>query len=149
MDYLHKELTEKIISCAFEVHNYLGYGFAEKVYENAFRMELEQQGFQVIQQKALTVTYKDIVVGEYIADLIVNDLVIIEVKAIKNIDQAHEAQLMNYLKATGIKLGLIINFGTRVNIKRIFSENLCASVFICGKNSVKSVAKNPCQSVGS
>lgn len=119
MEYLYHELTEKIISCAFEVHNTMGFGFAEKVYENALKIELEGLGVPVQQQKALTVYYKDSVVGEYIADLVVNDSIIIEVKAIKNIDKAHEAQLMNYLKATGIKLGLIINFGSSVNIKRI------------------------------
>jgi GxxExxY protein len=97
----------------------LGYGFAEKVYENAFKIELENQGFSVEQQKGLTVLYKSHIVGEYIADLVVNDIIIVEVKAIKDIDKAHEAQLMNYLKATGIKLGLIINFGTSVTIRRI------------------------------
>jgi len=119
MEYLYNELTEKIIFCAFEVHKTLGYGFAEKVYENAFRIELEKQDFSVEQQKGLTVFYKNSIVGEYIADLVVNDIIIVEVKAIKSIDKAHEAQLMNYLKATGIKLGLIVNFGASVNIKRI------------------------------
>lgn len=119
MEYLYNEFTEKIISSAFEVHKTLGFGFAEKVYENALRVELENRGFSVDQQKGLTVFYKNTIVGDYIADLIINDIIIVEVKAIKSIDKAHEAQLINYLKATGIKLGLIINFGTSVNVKRI------------------------------
>jgi GxxExxY protein len=114
MGYLYEELTEKIIASAFKVHNKLGFGFLEKVYENALRVELSRQGYKVEQQKAITVYYEDEPVGNYCADLLVNDQVIIEVKVASAIDKAHEAQLINYLKATKTRLGLIINFGTSV-----------------------------------
>ena len=117
--YAHKDLTEIIIACAYKVHNTLGTGFLEKVYENALKFELEKKGFNVQQQKSITVYYEDIIAGEYYADLFINDKIIIELKVANAIDKAHEIQLINYLKATNLKLGLIINFGSRVNIKRI------------------------------
>lgn len=119
MEYLYQDTTEKIISCAYKVHNKLGFGFLEKVYENALKIELERFGLKVEKQKPLIVLYDDQVVGEYFADLLVNDSVIIELKTANNIDKAHQAQLVNYLRATGIRLGLIINFGEKVSIKRV------------------------------
>lgn len=114
------ELTEKIIGCAYNVSNSLGCGFLEKVYENALAHELRKHGFQVSQQQKINVLYDEIVVGYYEADIVVNVCVIIEVKALRALDDAHKAQCLNYLKATGIRLGLLINFGTsRVEVKRV------------------------------
>ncbi|WP_054694993.1 GxxExxY protein [Syntrophomonas palmitatica] len=119
MEYLHEDMTKKIIACAYKVHNTLGAGFLEKVYENALKIELEREGFLTEKQKAITVYYEEIPVGEYYTDLLVDEMLIIEIKVAAAIDKAHESQLINYLKATGIKLGLLINFGTRVNVRRI------------------------------
>jgi len=119
MEYLFNESTEKIIACAYKVHNTLGSGFLEKVYENALTIELEKNGFKVENQKGIKVFYDGKPVGEYFADLLVDDKIIIELKVASAIDKMHEAQLLNYLKATGVRLGLIINFGKKVTIKRI------------------------------
>ncbi len=132
MEYLHSDITEKIIGAAYEVYNCLGYGFLEKIYENALCLELTHQGLAVQQQCSLKVGYKGAIVGEYIADIVVENKVIVEIKAANNLDKSHEAQLINYLKSTGIEVGLLINFGPRIDIKRrIFNQ--CSSV--------KSVAK--------
>ena len=112
--------TELIINCAMKVSNTLGAGFLEKVYENALAIELRKVGLRVQQQKKLVVMYDNAVVGDYIADIIVNKCIILEVKAAKAIDAIHQAQLLNYLKATGFHVGLILNFGTpRLGIKRL------------------------------
>ncbi len=116
--YLHSELTDKIIASAYEVHRELGAGFLEKVYENALLIELQTQGLKVKRQEPLNVYYKNKIIGDYYADLIIEDKVIIEIKAINEMNKAHEAQLINYLKATGIKIGLLINFGNKLQIKR-------------------------------
>ncbi|MDH5763218.1 MAG: GxxExxY protein [Nitrospinota bacterium] len=114
------KITEKIISCGMKVSNTLGAGFLEKVYENAMVLELQKTELKVEQQKKIAVMYEGTVVGDYFADILVNDQVIIEVKALKGIDESHHAQLLNYLKATGIRVGLILNFGTsRMGIKRM------------------------------
>ncbi len=112
-------ITETIIGCAFKVHNELLSGFAEKVYENALRFELEEAGFTVQQQQPITVRYRGMVVGEYFADLIVDKVVLIEIKAIRALDDAHTAQCLNYLAATSIPISLLINFGKRVEVKRL------------------------------
>ena len=118
-DELNK-LTEQIIGCAFKVSNTLGNGFLEKVYENALAHELEKDGLAVRQQIPLQVFYDEIVVGEYIVDLLVEEQVVVELKAIRALDKIHMAQCMNYLKATGLKTGLLLNFGQpRIEIKRI------------------------------
>ena len=114
----YKDLTSKIIDCAYSVHNALGYGFLESVYQNALLIELENSGLQAESEKKIKVHYQDKVVGDFIADIIVNDKVIIELKSVKDISPAHEAQLTNYLKATGIEVGLLINFGKSVEVKR-------------------------------
>ena len=106
------KITEKIISCGMKVSNALGAGFLEKVYENALVMELNKSGFKLGQQKKIAVMYDSAVVGDYFSDILVNDQVIVEVKALKAIDESHQAQLLNYLKATGMRVGLILNFGT-------------------------------------
>jgi GxxExxY protein len=117
------KLTEKIIKAAFQVSNVLGSGFLEKVYENALFHELRKQGYLVEQQHLINVYYDEVVVGQYIADLIVEGVVLVEVKAIKCFDDVHLAQCLNYLKATGKRVCLLINFGNaRVDIKRIVNN---------------------------
>ena len=118
--YKHKELTEKIIKCGFEVHNILGPGFLEKIYENALNYEILKNKLKAKTQSPISVYYKEKNVGEYIADIIVEDKVIIEVKAVEKIIDIHELQLKNYLRATGIEVGLLMNFGTSLIVKRKF-----------------------------
>ncbi len=110
-EFLHGEITRQIIGAAFEVWKVLGYGFLEKVYENALAEELLRRGLSVQQQFPIDVYYKGVLVGKYAADLLVEGKVIVEIKAEKVYNPQHEAQLLNYLKATGIKVGLILNFG--------------------------------------
>lgn len=116
------DLTEKIIGCAYKVHNALGPGFLEKVYENALRIELEKLGLRVKQQEPINVIYDGQVVGEYYADLWVNERLVIELKAAQTLVTRHEVQLVNYLTATSIDDGLLLNFGPSVQIKRKFRE---------------------------
>lgn len=118
-----EELTEKIIGCAYEVGNVLGNGFLEKVYENALSHELRKKGLQAEQQRTIPVYYDQIVVGEYVADLLIEECILVELKTIKNIEDIHRAQCIHYLKATGLKLCLLINSGTpKVQIKRIVNN---------------------------
>ena len=118
-----EEITAKIIGCAYSVSNTLGCGFLEKVYENALVHELRKAGFEVGQQKSLKVMYDGILVGEYIADVLVQGIIILEVKAVKILDEIHVAQCLNYLKATGLKLCLLVNFGVpKVAVKRIVNN---------------------------
>jgi GxxExxY protein len=121
MDLTHlNPLTEKIIGCAFKVSNTLGPGFLEKVYENALANELRKAGLDFRQQYPISVLYDGTVVGGFLADLMVNEQVIIELKATKSLDDTHLAQCLNYLKATGLPPCLLINFGTpRVQVKRV------------------------------
>ena len=114
----HKELTAKIIECAFKVHNTLGYGFLEAIYQNALLIELLKAGLQAEKEKKIQVYYDTQLVGDYITDIIVENKVILELKSVKELHPAHSAQLINYLKATGIETGLLINFGESVEIKR-------------------------------
>jgi GxxExxY protein len=116
------DLTQKIIGCAYKVHNTLGPGFLEKVYENALRIELEKIGLRVKQQEPINVNYEGQVIGEYYADLWVNERVLIELKAAQTLVKLHEVQLVNYLTATGIECGLLLNFGPSVEVKRKFRE---------------------------
>lgn len=115
-------LTQKIIGCAYKVHNALGPGFLEKVYENSLRIELESLGLEVKQQEPINVTYDSQVVGEYYADLWVDGRVVIELEAAQALVKQHEVQLVNYLAATGIDSGLLLNFGPSVQVKRKFRE---------------------------
>jgi len=113
-------LTEHIIGCAFAVSNGLGCGFLEKVYENALAHELRKAGLSVRQQWPIQVCYDGQVVGDYAADLLVEDCVLLELKAVKELDDVHLAQCLNYLKATGLRLCLLLNFGKpKVEVKRI------------------------------
>jgi len=116
------ELTRAIIGCAYKVHNALGPGFLEKVYENAMRIELEKIGMAVKQQQPVNVIYDGHFVGQYYADLGVNERVVIELKAVRAIAKEHEVQLVNYLTATQLDLGLLLNFGSSVQVKRKFRE---------------------------
>ena len=107
----HKAITEAIIGSAFEVHNHLGYGFLYRVYQRALEVELTRRNHRTDWEKRINVHYKDVVVGDYDADLIVDDCVLIEVKIAPQYDKRDEAQLLNVLRATGLKLGILINFG--------------------------------------
>ena len=111
-------LTERIIGCAFRVHNVLGSGFSEKVYENALVHDLKKCGLQVAQQVEIKVWYDGEIVGHYFADLIVEGLILVETKAVRSFDDAHTAQCLNYLAATGVPLCLLLNFGRKVEVKR-------------------------------
>lgn len=129
-NYKHSEITEKIIKAFYKVYNTLGYGFLEKVYENALLIELIEMGLFVEKQGQIKVYYEDKEVGEYFADLIVDDCVIIELKAAETLCEEHEFQLINYLKATEIEVGLLLNFGKKPELKR--------KVFSNFKNLIKS-----------
>ena len=117
------ELTEKIIACAYRVSNTLGCGFLEKVYENALMIELKKLDLVATQQTSLSVHYDGLNVGEYYADIVVDQSVIIELKALKQLNDVHVAQCLNYLKATDFKVCLLINFGKpKVEIKRVVNQ---------------------------
>ena len=120
--YKHQELTQKIIKAAQNVHNVLGYGFLEKVYHNAMVLELRKMGLDAVYEKPITVYYDGQVVGEYFADIVVADSVILEIKAVQTLNAAHEVQLVNYLKATNIDVGLLLNFGESLDVKRKIFE---------------------------
>jgi GxxExxY protein len=117
--YLHSELTGKIIKAFYNVYNELGYGFLEKVYERAMLVELKHQGLACRAQQPIIVFYEDVEVGEYYADILVEGTVILELKAAEGIREEHEAQLLNYLRATDIEVGLLLNFGKKPEHKRI------------------------------
>jgi len=120
MTYENDPLTEAIIICALRVSNILGAGFLEKVYENALGYEIRKLGHVVAQQEAIRVLYDNVVVGDFFADLLIDQRVIVELKAARAIDTLHETQLLNYLRATGLRTGLLLNFGTpRLGIKRL------------------------------
>jgi len=118
----HKELTEQIIGCAYRVHRTLGTGFLEKVYENAMILELRKLGLNVAQQVPLAVYYEGQQVGEYFADLLIEDVIVCELKANENLSKQHEVQLVNYLAASRKDVGLLINFGSSVTVKRKVRE---------------------------
>src|SRR5436190_21858003 len=122
-NYAHSEITELIIKAFFTVYNKLGYGFLEKVYDNALIIELRKPALYVLSQHQIKVFYDDEQVGFYIADLMINDCVIVEIKAAENLCEEHEAQLINYLKATETEVGLLLNFGKKPEFKRkVFSS---------------------------
>ena len=130
---LHKELTDKIIGVFYDVYNELGHGFLESVYETAMVIALREKGINVERQVEIPVWFRGQKIGVFFADLMVENLVIIELKAVRSFDPSHEAQLLNYLRATEIEIGLLLNFGVKPEIKRkIFDnprknirENLC------------------------
>lgn len=123
-DFKYKEITDVIIKLFYKVYNELGFGFLEKVYQNALFMELGANGFEIEAQKQIKVYYNGRQVGEYYADIIVNNLVILELKAAECLVRANELQLVNYLKATDIEVGLLLNFGEKPEFKRkVFSND--------------------------
>lgn len=121
-DYPLKDLTEKIIGSAFKVHNTLGSGFIEKVYENALVEELRIKGHIVEQQKHINVNYNEKSVGEFIVDVIVDNAVLLEIKAVKKLEDSFHSKLLNYLKANNFQVGLLINFSGSVTIRRIVNS---------------------------
>ncbi len=124
-NYKHSDITEKIIEAFYKVYNTLGYGFLEKVYENSLFIELREMGLFVEKQKKIVVYYEEQKVGDYYADLIVADSVIVELKAAESLCEEHEFQLINYLKATDIEVGLLLNFGKSPELKRkVFSNKM-------------------------
>jgi GxxExxY protein len=129
-------ITEIIIGCAFEVHNKLGSGFLEKVYENALCIELRKKGLKVEQQSSIKVWYEGHVIGYYAADLWVEDRIIVELKAVQSLTKEHELQVVNYLTATKVDTDLLINFGSSVQVKRKYRKYKIPQ-------SGKSILKNP------
>ncbi|MBP6425726.1 MAG: GxxExxY protein [Flavobacterium sp.] len=124
-NYPHQELTKSIIGIYYNVYNELGYGFLEKVYHRAMIVELNKNGYEVEHEKKIEVFYKNEVVGTYIPDLIINKSVILELKCVEYLIEAHENQLINYLKATECEVGLVLNFGKDPQFKRkIFTNDL-------------------------
>lgn len=119
----HSELTGKILGAFFQLHKEMGYGFSEKVYQSAFAILLEELGLVVELQKPIKVYFHNKVVGEYIADMIVNGVVLLELKAIENLADVHSAQLLNYLKSTEIEVGLLLNFGPEAEFRRKIYDN--------------------------
>jgi len=138
---LHAESTDKIINSFFKVYNTLGYGFLEKVYENALVIELKRAEFNVLQQQNIKVFYENHVVGDYFADIIA-DQVILEIKAAECLRDENKAQLINYLKATDKEVGLLLNFGKTPEFKRVIFTN-------DRKERFESETPNPCVSVES
>lgn len=117
---LYREESFQIVAAAIKVWKTLGYGFLEKVYENALVIELRERGIDVEQQKPLTIQYHGCTVGDYVADLVIDDKIILELKCARSIDPVYVAQTLNYLKATGLRLGLILNFGPKeLEFKRV------------------------------
>jgi GxxExxY protein len=123
MELIHKETTDIILASFYNVYNTRGYGFLEKVYENALFIELTEAGLICEKQKAIEVFYKEMKVGSYFADIIVNNEVIIELKAAEGIVEEHEYQLLNYLRSTEIEVGLLLNFGKKTQFKRKIYRN--------------------------
>ena len=113
VELIHKELVYEVVGCAMKVHRELGYGFLEKVYENSMMVLLAKENIKARQQFPVPVHFENVVVGEYFADIMIDDKILVELKTVDKITNVHFAQLLNYLKATGIKLGLLINFGPR------------------------------------
>ena len=122
-DLLRKEISKPILQVFYDVYNQLGYGFLEKVYQNAMYFELISQGYKVEARKQIKVYFKNQLVGEFYADLLFEDTIIVELKACEHLINSHVAQLMNYLKATQIEVGLVLNFGETLDFKRLVYTN--------------------------
>ena len=121
----YKDVTETIIGCAYRVYNKMGFGFLESVYQKCLLIELRKAGLDMESQEPITVYYDDEIVGEFVADIIVNDTIILELKSVRRVIKAHEVQLVNYLVSTGKPVGLILNFGERkVEVKRKIKDLL-------------------------
>ncbi len=137
--FKHKEITDIILKSFYEVYNELGEGFLESVYENALYIVLTGYGLCIERQKDISVFFRGSIIGNFKTDLIVNEKVIIELKAIRTLDPAHEAQLINYLKATNIEVGLLLNFGRKPEFKRFVYDNKRKNI---SDNLRKSVAES-------
>ena len=122
-DLKYRKLTEKIISIFYRVYNKLGYGFLEKIYENAMMLEFKKEGITAVSQSPIKVLYEDEIIGEYYSDILVDNKVIVEIKASRRLVNENEAQLLNYLKATEIEVGLLLNFGAKPEVKRKIFDN--------------------------
>jgi len=119
----HEEITEQIIKAFYKVYNTLGYGFLERVYENAMYIELTAMGLKIERQKKIVVYYNGIAVGDYCSDMVIEDVILCELKAKENLAEENEFQLINYLKATSIEVGLLLNFGRKPELKRKLYDN--------------------------
>lgn len=122
-NYLHSDLSDKIISCFYKVYNNLGFGFLEKVYQKSLEIELKKNGLNIEVQHPIKVYYDKTIVGEYFADILVDSKIIIEIKAVDTLVKENEQQLINYLKSTDIELGLLLNFGRNPEMKRRIFTN--------------------------
>ena len=122
-DFKHKELTDKIIKIFYRVYSKLGYGFLEKIYESAIAIELENENISAVRQAPIEVFYDQKLIGEYFADILVENKVIVEIKASRQLVEENEAQLLNYLKATKMEVGLLLNFGPKPEVKRKAFDN--------------------------
>jgi len=123
MELLHKDMTNAVIKAFYKVYNQLGYGFLEKVYENAMMIELNNMGLYCQKQRPIKVYYLGKEIGDYFADIVVEDIIILELKAAESLCEEHEYQLINYLKATDIEVGLLFNFGKKPEFKRKVFQN--------------------------
>ena len=123
-DFKYKELTEKIIKIFYKIYNKLDYGFLEKVYENAMMVEFKKEGIPAVSQSPIKVFYDGEVIGEYYADILIDNKIILEIKASRNLVDENEAQLLNYLKATNVEVGLLFNFGIKPEVRRKAFDNL-------------------------
>lgn len=128
-DYIHSDITKRIIKSFYTVYNKLGFGFLEKVYENAMMIELMSDGLYCEKQKPIKVYYKEKIVGDYYVDILVENKIIIELKASEGIVEEHELQLINYLKATDLEIGLLLNFGKQAQFKRKIFSNTNKKLF--------------------
>ena len=143
-NYMHSGITETVIKAYYNVYNSLGFGFLEKVYENAMYIELREMGMFVEKQKPITVNYMGNKVGEYFADLVVNEKVIVELKAAEALCEEHEYQLINYLKATDLEVGLLLNFGKKPEFRRkVFANSESKEIIKDQRNqrSIKNLVK--------
>ena len=138
-NYKYSDLTEKIIKEAYFVFNYLGSGFLEKVYENALKIRLKKADLSIETQFPINVYFENELIGEYITDIVVERKIIVELKAVKKINSIHEVQLVNYLKATNMEVGLLLNFGEKLEIKRRVNSN--SSIILNHKIHKKSASK--------
>ena len=137
----HRELTETIIGVFYDVYNELGHGFLESVYEKAFEIALTSKGLDVLRQIEIPVWFRKQKVGDFVADVLINKCVLLELKAARTLDSAHEAQLLNYLRATEIEVGMLFNFGIKPEFRRLVFENSRKQVQHVGEISIAALLK--------
>ena len=137
----HKELTETIIGVFYEVYNELGHGFLESAYERAFEVALTSRGFNVLRQIQIPVWFRGQKVGDFVADVLVDKSVLLELKAARMLDSSHEAQLLNYLRATEIEVGILFNFGIKPEFRRLAFDNSRKQVQHFGEISIAALLK--------